>query len=223
MTGSFEDRLRLALLDLIAASSAPENKKQLVVDRIEAMSAAELLAEFGPTPRERPTFEQLAAVYAARGLAVTRPAGNWSFGRSMVCAAHDGVPYCMDAHPDQSEPDWDRGIRHRAHTIKRHHRMVKAIHEHCELTTGADVWVLCGGGSQLQAFFGNRSGYLAILYLPMGDLDVQWTDSNPVFAGLRVPGVTVLQSTTARPAMLGDVAQDVATPAANEMPCGFKP
>lgn len=208
MTDSIENRLRLALLDVIGASSVKDGDKQRVLERIKNMSGAELLAKFGPTGSQPPSFEQITAAYAERGLNVSKPSGNWDFGASMVCCPHDGVAYCMDAHPGQSEPDWDHGIRHRARIIKRHHHLVKAIYEQCLQATGDDVWVLSSGGSQLQAFFGNRSGYLAILYLPMADLSIEWMDNNAVFAGLNVPGVTLYQSTTPRPGrpQRGDVA-----------------
>ena len=110
----------------------------------------------------------LPDVYAQFGLAVTTPKGRSRWGETMVCCEHDGLPYCMDAHGEIDKIG--HGVRHRALTIERHHPMVKAVYEHCVNAGIGDVWVLCGGGSQLQAFFGNAKGYLGILYLDLEDL-----------------------------------------------------
>jgi hypothetical protein len=41
---------------------------------------------------------------------------------------------------------------------------------------------MAGGGSQAQAFFGNKSGYIAILYLP-NTLMIQWQKNDKFFNG----------------------------------------
>lgn len=145
--------------------------------------------------------EELAEIYAAHGLAVTDPKGNSRWGKTMVCAAHDGVPYCMDCHghPDNAS----HGVQHRALMIERHHARIKAVYDYCAALDVGDIWVLSGGGAQLQAFFGNHTGYLAILYLDMADaseqeklsdymaacgnasftLQVNWRSNDPLFEG----------------------------------------
>lgn len=119
---------------------------------------------------KKPTFEQLAPLYQAHGLEVTPTLGSAWYCQTQVCAMHDGVPYCMDAHGGD---DIEHGVRHRALMIERYHEKIKAIYDYCVQLNIGDIWVLCGGGMQLQAFFGNSTGYLAILYLDLEDLDQQ--------------------------------------------------
>lgn len=113
-------------------------------------------------------FEKLTVAYQAHGLSVVAPSEPAPFSETMVCAVHDGVPYCMDCHDDES--DIPRGILHRQLMIDRHHALIKEIQAWCTQKTGGPVWVLCGGGSQMSAFFGNSTGYLALLYLSHVDL-----------------------------------------------------
>jgi hypothetical protein len=121
----------------------------------------------------------LAALYQKHGLSVTAPKGNSRWGQTMVCAEHDDVPYCMDAHgkadtdPEQLKRDVQHTVTRRALIIERHHAKIKAVYEYCQSLGVGDIWVMCGGGAQLQAFFGNQSGYLAILYLDLEDIESQ--------------------------------------------------
>ena len=159
------------------------------------------------------TFEAAAVLYRARGLDVTPPRGNNYWGQHMVCAEHDGVPYCMNTNDCFGKLDpgkVDHVVRHRELTIQRHHALVKGVYEHCKTLGVGDIWVMCGGGGQLQAFFGNRKGYLAILYLTLesrspaytGDdlksvgnepatLQVQTAENDVLFQHCHVPGVRV--------------------------------
>lgn len=149
----------------------------------------------------------LIAVYREFGLTVTPPKGNCWFGKHMVCAEHEGVPYCMDAH---GSGDYSHGVKHRELLIQRHHTLIKAVYDYCVGLDVGDIWVLSGGGAQLQAFFGNSTGYLAILYLDMEDpseqealeeyleacgsktftLQVNWNHNDPLFEGrFSIPGI----------------------------------
>lgn len=159
-------------------------------------------------PGHRELAAELVALYAQHGLAVTAPKGGAWHTRTMVCAEHDGVPYCMDAHgnPDRA----GHGVRHRALMIARHHAKIRAVYEYCAALGVGDIWVLSGGGAQLQAFFGNSTGYLAILYLDMEDLrqqegqagylkligntthslQVNWAKNDVLFEGkFKMPGI----------------------------------
>lgn len=42
---------------------------------------------------------------------------------------------------------------------------IKSIYFYLKELSIGDIWVMVGGGSQIQAFFGNSKGYIAILYL----------------------------------------------------------
>lgn len=148
------------------------------------------------------SFKAAAHVCQAHGLDVQPPKGASRWSRHMVCAPHDGVPYCIDLSGERGELNPDKlahGIRHRALTIMRHHDRVKAVYEFCASRSVGDIWVMCGGGCQLQAFFGNVDGYLAILYLSLEDKDdqsvstlqVQSVALDPLFAACKVPGAQV--------------------------------
>jgi hypothetical protein len=108
------------------------------------------------------------------------------------------------------------GVLHYTMMINRHHAQIKAVYNHLIQNFGeelGDVWVMCGGGGQLQAFFGNRTGYLGILYLTLEDMDDQerltengylaacghesftlepnWAKNRRLFKGMNVPNVEV--------------------------------
>ena len=155
---------------------------------------------------------ELVRLYAALGLNVTEPKGKSWHCQTLVQAEHDGVPYCVDSHGEQDPKDMMHGVNHRKLAIERHHTEIKAVYEFLAAKPElGDIWVLMGGGCQIQAFFGNHTGYLAIMYLTLDDLDederltengylaacgnakhvlqANWTKNNAVFRGFKVPGV----------------------------------
>jgi hypothetical protein len=52
-------------------------------------------------------------------------------------------------------------------TKKRHWEKVKEIYQFCENFADGPLWTMCGGGAQLQQFFGDDYGYIGVLYLDM--------------------------------------------------------
>ena len=50
-----------------------------------------------------------------------------------------------------------------------YHPLIKRVYNAIleQLPQVGDIWVMSGGGMQLQAFFGNKNGYLGILYFGM--------------------------------------------------------
>lgn len=52
-------------------------------------------------------------------------------------------------------------------TLIRYYEPVKAVYDYCETIAEGPLWTLCGGGAQLQQFYGDDNGYLCILYLGM--------------------------------------------------------
>lgn len=155
----------------------------------------ELIAEVVP---------YLPALYAGEGLAVTKAKG--SRDQTMMAHMHDGVQYTMD---DYGKLDVSRSAGHLKMIIDRHHSVVKQVYDYCVALDVGDIWAMSGGGCQLQVFFGNRTGYLAILYLDMDDssmgkayaegatsrpksdwvLQVQSNKNDPLFANMNIPGV----------------------------------
>lgn len=155
------------------------------------------------------SFEAAAALYAKHGLSVTPPLGNNHWGKSMVCAEHDGVPYCMNTHNSHGKLDPSKVahvVEHRKQTIERHHDVVKAVYQYCMSQGFGPVWAMCGGGAQLQVFFGCKDGYVAILYLSLESrwqeevddelqdgayvLQIQSGSYDDKFAAMNIPGVT---------------------------------
>lgn len=177
----------------------------------------QMLADIGmwdASSVKKHTDEERIALYRQYGLEVQTPKGRSGFSENMMCAPHDGVPYCVDDHghffKDGHDVGLRRGIRHREMMIERHHDKIKAIYEHCTTLDQGDIWVLSGGGMELQAFFGCRKGYLAILSLSMENdptsteedmarvrnksrrLEPQFEQNEPLFKGLKIPGVKVV-------------------------------
>lgn len=173
------------------------------------------------SPDSTDTFVRLQALFGQYGLTIvpTKGAGRWF--KHMVTAEYDGVPYCMeprDGHGGINPGRVPDNMLHYQLTIERHHQQVKGVYEFLSQKQElGDVWAMIGGGSQLQVFFGNKSGYLAILYLTLEDLDeqqhlssngylaacgnesftldIQGADKNKIFEGLKVSGVKVRKST----------------------------
>jgi len=159
------------------------------------------------------TDEERIAMWAKYGLPVSVPKGRCPFSDSMMLAEHDGVPYCVDEHThllkDGSDKDIHRNIGHRQMLIDCYHEKIKSVYEHCVRLDRGPVWVMVGGGSQVQAFFGHDQGYFAILFLddcnlprdtqaqreklakkchtlqPQGELNEQ------LLGGMKLPGVKV--------------------------------
>lgn len=125
--------------------------------------------------------DERIAMYAKFGLKVGIPHGRAWHCKTMMVASYDGIPYCMDEHNKFIESGDTSGIRHsilhRELIIERHHEKIKYIHQHLTEKTSGDVWVLAGGGAQLQAFFGCSQGYIGILYLDMENLE-EYVDSS---------------------------------------------
>jgi hypothetical protein len=89
----------------------------------------------------------------------------------------DGVHYLMNNYVEifnkNTNEYWIRNPEHNLFhmeiILKYYHSMVKSIYNYFEkLNLGENLYAMSGGGAQVQVFFGNRKGYLAILYL---DLD----------------------------------------------------
>jgi hypothetical protein len=112
-------------------------------------------------------FAAAQAACAKLGLEVTPPQGSSWHSQHMVCAAHDGVPYCLALNDYRGKLDESKvasSMKRREDIIRLHHQEVKAVYEHFT-RLDEPVWAMCGGGLNRQVFFGNKEGYLAILYL----------------------------------------------------------
>jgi len=164
-------------------------------------------------PELSQTDDERIEMWAKYGLEVSVPAGRCDFSDSMMLAEHNGIPYCVDEHShllkDGSDRDIHRLISHRQMMIDCYHEKIKSVYNHCLSLDKGPVWVMVGGGAQVQAFFGYDQGYFAILYLDMQDaprnteaqrdklnkrkhsLVPQFEHHEPLFERLKLAGVKV--------------------------------
>lgn len=161
-----------------------ENKKQTVSNE-----------DFGPIMSklqelEHPSmkFEDYKKLYKEYGLDIQETKGNCWHGKTMFTAEYDGVPYAMDDHGHYEKEGNDRslkhGIFHREIMIERYHALIKQVYEYCVSLNVGDIWVMCGGGVQVQAFFGNKTGYLGVLYLGMENKEEEKSEYIKAVAGM---------------------------------------
>lgn len=154
--------------------------------------------------------QNVVDTFKKHGFDITDVKGNSRWGEHMHAIWHDGVQYAIDYHghkDDKGNPD----IAHSAGHLKTiigsevYHEKIKKIYDHLMSLNIGDIWVMSGGGAQIQAFFGNKTGYVAILYLEMENvkkpknknhtLTVNWAKNNRYFNGkvasFEHPGVKV--------------------------------
>lgn len=149
-------------------------------------------------------FEQAKEMFSKEGMEVTKPVNFRKEGdRDTVCVIYDGVPYHMYlmrsslVHEERNQQKVKEEITEFEMLKERHHDLIKKIYEKiCQIPDIGDVWVLSGGGAQLQAFFGNNKGYLGILYFDLknkkksNDIYTFVTERNPeLFKGFKIDGV----------------------------------
>ena len=56
-------------------------------------------------------------------------------------------------------------------SLVRHFKKIKEVWNYCEKIAEGPLWTMCGGGLQLQQFYGDDNGYLCTLYLDMRNED----------------------------------------------------
>ena len=173
------------------------------------------------TPETTDQIERLQFLCAHYGLTVEETKGNRK-KRDLVTCGYDDVPYSLalwDGHGGINPSKIRHSVLHYHLMIERHHTQIKGVYEHLVKNHGdtvGDVWVMCGGGGQMQAFFGNHTGYLGILYLTLENMKDQkrltengylaacgnksftlvanWEKNNPLFANMKVKGVKLQKS-----------------------------
>jgi hypothetical protein len=153
-------------------------------------------------------YDEAKSLFEAEGLKIIKPKGITSYGdRDTVCTVHDSVRYHMYLmkRSDRAEKVKEE-VRDHNHVLKFYHPLVKTIYEKIkQFQDIGDVWAMEGGGMQCQVFFGNKTGYLAILYLDMKSMkvlpkDMEYTlqvnayKNDKLFVGFDVPGVKVQTS-----------------------------
>lgn len=110
--------------------------------------------------------------FKKQGFDITEVKGNSRHGEHMVAIWHDGVQYAIDYHghtDKKGNPDIEHGAKHLKIMLESevYHQKIKKIYDYLMALNIGDIWVMSGGGMQVQAFFGNKTGYVGILYLEM--------------------------------------------------------
>lgn len=113
-------------------------------------------------------YPKLVKHFKRRELEVTRP-DHWrtSGDRDAFQTTHDGVPYIfevMRGDMKSRKKQIDERVERHNIFISQYHLLQKRIFKHLS-TKVIDGSVMEGGGSQLQSFFSDPNGYIAILYL----------------------------------------------------------
>lgn len=122
------------------------------------------------------TIEQkVIDAFKKKNFDITEVKGNSRHGEHMVAIWHDGVQYAVDYHghlDSKNNPDIDHGAKHLKIMIESevYHTKIKQIYDYLMKQNIGDIWVMAGGGMQVQAFFGNKSGYVGMLYLEMDNI-----------------------------------------------------
>lgn len=116
--------------------------------------------------------QKVITAFANKGFDIVEVKGNSRWGEHMYAVWHDGVQYSIDYHgntDDQGNPDIEHGCKHLKIMIESevYHQKIKKIYDYLMALNIGDIWVMSGGGMQVQAFFGNSKGYIGIFYLEM--------------------------------------------------------
>lgn len=154
-------------------------------------------------------YEEVKTLIEQEGLKCVKPKGLRKEGdRDTVCTIHDGVRYhlyLMKKEGKRSRAEAKEEVNDHKHVIDRYHPLVKQIYDKIKkFKDVGDVWAMAGGGMQCQVFFGNNTGYLAILYLDMKNtkaklgkdyiLQVNWNKNDILFKDFKVDGIKVRTS-----------------------------
>ncbi len=116
------------------------------------------------------TFEEALEMFRVAGLENPRkPLSHRQSGdRDVVETVHDGVRYNLYLMKDQDQERCNGEVEDYRELVQNYHPLIKELYNSLQRTPGIGrVWVMEGGGMQQQAFFGNKDGYIGILYLGM--------------------------------------------------------
>jgi hypothetical protein len=137
----------------------------------QADNGFKTLVELGYWISTRPAIESIIAAYSDFGIIAEHVKGRAWHNESMVAVTHDGIQYGLDDYgryvTDKDKNSIEHAIKHFKLLSTHYHERVNDIHNHLISKTDEPIWVLAGGGYQIQASFGNKNGYIATL-----DLDI---------------------------------------------------
>ncbi len=150
-------------------------------------------------------IDEVETKFKERGLETTKTKGvGRERDRDTTCIIHDDIPYhisIMKGKDSRTDKKFDYKVEQHHLNIKKYHDIVKPLfYKIKELTGSENLWVMEGGGGQVQMFFGDENGYIAILYLDMRDenkqsriytLQINGAKNDKYFDGVEIPGIKV--------------------------------
>ena len=135
----------------------------------QADNGCQTLVELGYFISNKPDIEAIIASYLDFGMNVEIVKGTAWHTESMVAINHDGIQYGLDDHGryvlEKDKNSIEHSIKHFKLMSSHYHNRIKTIHNYLVTKTSDPIWVLAGGGYQMQASFGNKNGFIATLEL----------------------------------------------------------
>jgi CHAT domain-containing protein len=117
------------------------------------------------------TTEELIKEFEKNGLNVTYSSSNKKRSdRDVFEYIYEGLTFrvfSMRKKLELRKKEIVQDVQEINTTIKRYDYLIKPIAEILKNNGVENLWIMCGGGSQRQIFFGNENGYIGILYLDM--------------------------------------------------------
>lgn len=155
--------------------------KTLTTDEFLDKQGVQLFIKIGFWIPNVPSVKAIIGSYKKFGITAEPVKGSCWHTSTMVAVNHDGVQYSVDDHGEYFKTNRKENIEHSIKHLEllrtHYHERIKEVYDYLKTKTDDDIWVMAGGGSQLQAFFGNKDGYIAILYFDM-DTYIKLGDKN---------------------------------------------
>jgi hypothetical protein len=138
-------------------------------EQFQEANGVKKLVDLGYYISTRPNINDIIDSYKDFGISAEHVKGAaWHFD-SMVAVNHNGIQYVLDDRglyfKDKETNSIEHTIKHFKLISTHYEDRVKSIYNHLQSNTEQPIWVLAGGGYQIQASFGNEEGYIATLML----------------------------------------------------------
>lgn len=138
-------------------------------EQFQEDNGVKTLVELGYYISTRPNINEIIDSYKDFGISAEHVKGAVWHGNSMVAVNHNGIQYVLDDRGlycrEKETNSIEHAIKHFKLLSTHYEERVKSIYNHLQSNTEQPIWVLAGGGYQIQASFGNEDGYIATLML----------------------------------------------------------
>ena len=116
-------------------------------------------------------YDEIKEMFINEGLKPIKPKGlRKECDRDTIAIRNKGVKYHISIMKGKSEERLE-SVKTKAKLhpkfLLKYHKVTKEICDHLTTKGIENVWAMEGGGAQYQIFFGDKNGYIAILYLDM--------------------------------------------------------